>query len=161
KGIPLHRYQLEWCNWGAICVFIGVLLIVLLITLADPVVRLFRLELRYLGKQQETILTAKSDALESERIQTAMANRADSEAEIVAEKIEGNAGFPRHLETDTRHRSGYRANLVKTPEKATTHVSLKMDDTSSDRKTTQDDTGEGLKLLRETLKLIAFHHPGQ
>src|SRR5262249_10106885 len=30
KKIPLHPYQVEWCNWGAITVFIITLLIVLL-----------------------------------------------------------------------------------------------------------------------------------
>jgi hypothetical protein len=39
-------------------------------------------------------------------------------------------------------------------------VSSKIDDTSAERKTTPDDTGAGLKRLRETLKLIPFHSPG-
>ena len=47
KGIQLHPFQLEWIDWGAVTVFIAVLLIVLFITLADPVIRLIRLELRF------------------------------------------------------------------------------------------------------------------
>ncbi|MGE0129166.1 MAG: hypothetical protein AB7U82_13900 [Blastocatellales bacterium] len=89
KGIPLHPFQEEWIAWGAVTVFIAVLLIVLFITLADPVIRLIRLELRYLGKQQEKILEAKTDGLDSDMIQTAMAERADMEARLLADKIVG------------------------------------------------------------------------
>jgi hypothetical protein len=91
KSIELHPFQIEWIDWGAVTVFIAVLLIVLFITLADPVIRLIRLELRYLGKQQETILAAKSDALESDKIRSAMAERADYEADRLADQIIGAA----------------------------------------------------------------------
>jgi hypothetical protein len=91
KGIALHPFQIEWADWGAVTVFIAVLVIVLLVTLADPVIRLLRLELRYVGKQQEKILEAKTEALDSERIQAAMAGRADYEAEILADRILGDA----------------------------------------------------------------------
>lgn len=87
KGIALHDFQHAWVQWGAVTVFIGVLLIVLFITLADPVIRLIRLELRYLGKQQEKILEAKTDSLESDRIMEAMANRAEWEAGQLADQI--------------------------------------------------------------------------
>jgi hypothetical protein len=89
KGIALHPFQMEWIDWGAVTVFIMVLLIVLFITLADPVIRLIRLELRYMGKQQEKILEAKTDGLESEKIQAAMAERADQEAHQLALQIIG------------------------------------------------------------------------
>jgi hypothetical protein len=72
-----------------VTVFIAVLLIVLFITLADPVIRLVRLELRYLGKQQEKILEAKTDGLDSDKIQAAMAERADFEADKLATQIIG------------------------------------------------------------------------
>jgi hypothetical protein len=39
KGIPLNEFQQAWLAWGAVAVFIGVLVIVLAITLADPVIR--------------------------------------------------------------------------------------------------------------------------
>jgi MFS family permease len=91
KGIELHPFQQDWIDWGAVSVFIAVLLIVLLVTLADPVIRLLRLELRYLGKQQEKILEAKTEALDSEKIQTAMIGRANFEAEALADKILGAA----------------------------------------------------------------------
>jgi hypothetical protein len=91
KGIQLHPFQMEWIDWGAVTVFIAVLLIVLFITLADPVIRLIRLELRYMGKQQEKILEAKTEGLESEKIQAAMAERADFEAERLADQIVGSA----------------------------------------------------------------------
>lgn len=100
KKIPLSEFQQDWIDWGAVSVFVGVLLIVLVITLADPVIRLIRLELRYKGKQEETILTAKAEALDSEQIQTAMMARASYEAAQLAAKIEGEArskprlGFP-------------------------------------------------------------------
>jgi len=98
KGIQLHPFQLEWIDWGAVTVFIAVLLIVLFITLADPVIRLIRLELRYLGKQQEKILEAKTDGLDSDKIQAAMAERADYEADKLATQIIGSTypQLPRH-----------------------------------------------------------------
>ena len=42
KRIELSEFQMEWIDWGAVTVFIAVLLIVLFITLADPVIRLIR-----------------------------------------------------------------------------------------------------------------------
>jgi len=98
KGINLHPFQMEWIDWGAVTVFIAVLLIVLFITLADPVIRLIRLELRYQGKQQEKILEAKTEGLDSEKIQAAMAERADLEANQLALQIMGGARqqLPRH-----------------------------------------------------------------
>jgi hypothetical protein len=93
KGIPLHPWQEAWTNWGAVCVFIAVLLIVLGITLGDPIARLVRLDLRVWGEQQETILNAQKASLESERISTAMARRAEAEAEKLARQIEGESGY--------------------------------------------------------------------
>src|SRR5215470_8632949 len=87
KNIPLHPFQVEWVNWGAVTVFIAVLLVVLLITLADPLVRLVRLELRYIGMQQERILEAKTDGLNSEKVENAARERADYEAGQLAKKI--------------------------------------------------------------------------
>jgi hypothetical protein len=87
KGIELHPFQIDWISWGAVTVFIAVLLIVLFITLADPVIRLIRLELRFKGKQEETILEAKTNALESDRIRKAMEERADYEAGKLADSI--------------------------------------------------------------------------
>ncbi|MBS1790582.1 MAG: hypothetical protein JST85_22885 [Acidobacteria bacterium] len=89
KHLPLSPFQDAWLSWGAVSVFIGVLIFVLLITLSDPVTRLIRLEMRYLGKQQETILHAKSDGLDSEHIQAAMIERAELEARELAERIIG------------------------------------------------------------------------
>src|SRR5262245_25200910 len=91
KGIPLHRYQKAWIEWGAVTIFGAVLLVVLFITLADPVIRLIQLELRFKGRQEETILQAKADALDSDQISSAMANRANFEAGQLAQKIEGEA----------------------------------------------------------------------
>src|SRR5262249_43755111 len=110
KGISLHRYQTEWVEWGAVTVFIAVLILILLITLADPIARLVRLDLRYMGKQQETILTAKSEALDSERIRAAMVNRADAEAEKLAQQIEGES-FPREIDAGSSYRSGHHERL--------------------------------------------------
>lgn len=89
KHLPLAPFQEAWLSWGAVSVFIAVLIFVLLITLSDPVTRLIRLEMRYLGKQQETILHAKSDGLDSEHIQVAMIERAELEARELAERIIG------------------------------------------------------------------------
>jgi hypothetical protein len=63
--------------------------------------------------------------------------------------------FPDELEISTRSRNSRRADFEAT------HVSSKNGDTDSHRKTTQDDTGEGLRRLREALQLISFHTPGQ
>lgn len=87
KGLGLHPFQEAWIGWGAVTVFVAVLLIVLAITLADPVIRLIRLELKYTGRQQEIILEAKTEGLESERIQAAMADRAEWEASELAARI--------------------------------------------------------------------------
>lgn len=89
KHQTLSPFQEAWLSWGAVSVFIAVLIFVLLITLSDPVTRLIRLEMRYLGKQQETILHAKSDGLDSEHIQLAMVERAEIEARELAERIIG------------------------------------------------------------------------
>ncbi|MCI0660435.1 MAG: hypothetical protein L0220_05115 [Acidobacteria bacterium] len=91
KGIGLNSFQQAWLAWGAVAVFIGVLIIVLAITLADPIIRLIRLELRYQGRQQETILEAKTAGLSSDRIQSAMATRAEYEAGQLATRIMGGA----------------------------------------------------------------------
>jgi len=98
KHVELSEFQMEWIDWGAVTIFIAVLLIVLFITLADPVIRLIRLELRYIGKQQEKILEAKTEGLESDKIQAAMAERADWEADRLADQIIGSAypNLPRH-----------------------------------------------------------------
>jgi hypothetical protein len=89
KGIPLADFQYAWISWGAVSVFIVVLLIVLAITLGDPVIRLIRLDLRFKGRQEETILEAKTAALDSEQIQHAMTARADIEADQLATRILG------------------------------------------------------------------------
>lgn len=96
KRIPLAPFQEAWLSWGAVSIFIAVLIIVLAITLADPVGRLLRLELKYLGKQHETIIQAKSEGLESEHVQLAMVERAEIEARMLAEKIlgEGTGQLP-------------------------------------------------------------------
>jgi hypothetical protein len=111
KGIQLHPFQESWISWGAVSIFIGVLLIVLFITLADPVIRLLRLELRYQGKQQEKILEAKTDALDSDKLQAAMAERADWEADKLATQIIGNATgqLPRHNPTYASGGAGYQS----------------------------------------------------
>ncbi len=89
KHLEMSGFQRIWLSWGAVSVFIGVLVLVLLITLADPVSRLLRLELRALGKQHEAVLQAKMDGLDSDRVQQAMLNRANAEAEKQATWIEG------------------------------------------------------------------------
>jgi len=90
KKLTLSPFQDAWLAWGAVSVFIGVLVFVLLITLSDPVTRLIRLEMRYLGKQQESILHAKSDGLDSEHIKLAMLERAEIEARELATRIVGD-----------------------------------------------------------------------
>jgi len=148
KGIPLSPFQQEWVSWAAVCVFVGVLLLILAITLSDPIARLIRLEIRYWGKQQETIISAKTDALESERIQTAMSTRADNEAERLAQVIEGEVTFPSQLDSGSSHRSGHRERLeipAQKKETAKKHASF---------------NPEGLRGLREALKDISFRLHG-
>lgn len=73
------------------------------------------------------------------------------------------ADEPQHVadefpdEIDTEKRSLIRRPRLENPPK---HVSKKNDDTDAQRKSTQDGA-EGLKRLRETLKLISFHNPGR
>lgn len=106
KGFTLSPFQHAWLGWGAVTVFIGVLLCVLFITLADPVIRLIRLELKYTGRQQEIILDAKTEGLESDRIQTAMASRADWEAQELADRIM-NGGRSRGATAQGESRAGF------------------------------------------------------
>jgi len=116
KHIQLSAFQQAWIDWGAVSVFIVVLwgavsvfivvlLIVLFITLSDPVIRLIRLELRFKGKQEETILQAKAEALDSNQIASAMASRATFEAAQLAAKIEGESARA------SRPRLGYAARI--------------------------------------------------
>jgi hypothetical protein len=114
KGIELDSFQQAWVQWGAVMVFIAVLLIVLFITLADPVIRLIRLELRYLGKQQEKILEAKTEGLESERVREAMAARAEHEADLLATRIIREGRSLPALGASASHRSyiGFQTGAV-------------------------------------------------
>lgn len=91
RKTTLAPFQEAWLNWGAVSVFIAVLIFVLLITLADPITRLLRLELRYEGKRKETVIQAKSAGLDSDRVMEAMIARAEIEAEELAEQIIGNS----------------------------------------------------------------------
>ena len=91
KNLQLHPFQEAWLSWGAVSIFIAVLVIVLAITLSDPVIRLVRLEMRYMGRQQEIILEAKTEGLESEKLHAAMADRAEWEAGQLAARILGGA----------------------------------------------------------------------
>ncbi len=111
KSIELTPFQDAWLSWGAVTVFIAVLLIVLSITLADPVIRLIRLDLKYLGKQQEIIIEAKTGGLDSEQILQAMARRADREANELAERIIGN---PRSITASTHEVPGF-GRVVQSP----------------------------------------------
>jgi hypothetical protein len=111
KHISPSQFQQGWLNWGAVSVFIGVLVIVLLITLADPVSRLLRLELRYTGRQQETIIQAKTDGLDAPEVQEAMIMRAQIEAEILADTIigkSGNRGSRLQMQPQVGHFTGGR-----------------------------------------------------
>jgi hypothetical protein len=94
KHLALSDFQTAWLSWGAVSVFIGVLVLVLFITLADPVARLIRLDLRASGRQQEAIIQAKNDAVNSEHVQDAMIERAEIEARQLAEKIVGGSEMP-------------------------------------------------------------------
>ena len=107
KNIPLHPFQYAWVSWAAITVFIAVLLIVLFITLSDPVIRLIRLELRYAGKQQEKILEAKTDGLDSDHVQEAMASRAEWEARQLADRIMGEAPMSRATANASKNEIGF------------------------------------------------------
>jgi hypothetical protein len=89
KGIPLNGFQEAWLSWGAVSVFIAVLVIVLIISMADPVATLTRQELRIQGKQQSTILHAREEGIESEDVQIAMVERAQLEGRELADRIIG------------------------------------------------------------------------
>ena len=89
KSIPLAPFQQAWLAWGAVSVFIAVLIFVLLITIADPVSRLLRMELRYQGRKHETVIHAKQAGLDSELVQTALLERAAIEAEQFADEVIG------------------------------------------------------------------------
>jgi hypothetical protein len=92
KKIPLHPYQQAWLAWGAVSVFIGVLVLVLAIRLVDPVIRLLRLDLIFFGKRDETLIRARSEGLDSEKVQQAIAQRSDMEAEKLANRLLTSGG---------------------------------------------------------------------
>lgn len=64
KRVPLAPFQQSWIDWGAVTVFVVVLLTTLLVTLADPVIRLMRLQLRLLGLQREREIERQAEQLE-------------------------------------------------------------------------------------------------
>lgn len=104
KSIQLSGFQEAWLSWGAVSVFIAVLLIVLVISMSDPMARLMRQELRIQGKQQSTILYAREDGIQSESVQEAMLERAEWEGQQLANQI---AGASRQV--------GYGSARVNTP----------------------------------------------
>jgi hypothetical protein len=108
KNIPLADFQHGWIQWGAVTVFIGVLILTVLITLADPIIRLMRLELRYVGKEQEVIIQAKTGALDDDVIYQAMQARAQGEAQRLVRKIQGapDPASARSVGFDVRVESG-------------------------------------------------------
>jgi hypothetical protein len=112
KNIPLQPFQHGWISWGAISVFVAILLIVLMITLADPVTRILRLELRYMGKRDETIIQAKTESLESDKIRAALEERAEYEAQRLAEKII-NEGRQLPPAGGATHRPGFQPSTAK------------------------------------------------
>ena len=89
KKLPLSSFQEAWLSWGAVSVFIAVLVIVLVISMSDPMSKLVRQELRIQGKQQSTVLYAREDGIESESVRSAMLERADWEGEQLARQIAG------------------------------------------------------------------------
>jgi len=120
KHLELAPSQHAWLSWGAVSVFIAVLVIVLLITCFDPVTRLIRLEMRYLGKQQETILSAKTGGLESDRITQAYQERAEWEATQLANSIIGHArqvGYGSASEKQPQFSAPFRPTRRRTPGK--------------------------------------------
>ena len=64
KRVTLAPFQQSWIDWGAVTVFIVVLLTTLFVTLADPVIRLMRLQLRLLGLQREKEIERQAEQLE-------------------------------------------------------------------------------------------------
>lgn len=91
KGMPLNSFQEAWISWGAVSVFIVVLVLVLVITMADPAATLTRQDLRIQGKQQRTVLTARESAIESDQVNAAMQEREEWESEQLASQIVGTA----------------------------------------------------------------------
>ncbi len=119
KGIPLNEFQQAWIGWGAVAVFVGVLIVVLAIILSDPAIRLTMLDLRIQGTQQETLLRAKRSALRSKRVQAAMAKLADTEAEKLARRIEAGSNAEGELGADHLwHRTDGRWTLEKSGQSA-------------------------------------------
>lgn len=91
KSIPLSGFQEAWLSWGAVSVFIAVLVLILVITMADPVAKLTRQDLRIQGKQQSTILDAREEGIESEDVKNALGERAAWEGRLLADQIIGES----------------------------------------------------------------------
>ena len=87
KGLPLSDFQNGWLSWGAPVSFIVVFVLVVLLNLLEPVARLLRQENKVMGKQQETLLQARDEALDSDRVKQALVVAAKIEADNLAEQI--------------------------------------------------------------------------
>lgn len=103
KRIPLHPFQQSWLAWGAVSIFIAVLVVVLAIRLVDPLIRLLRLELRFLGKRDETVIIARREGLDSEVVHQAMAQRSEMEAEKLAARLLGTGEYPRPVQLPAKN----------------------------------------------------------
>lgn len=89
KKMTLSEFQNGWLSWGAISVLIAAALFWLGTFFRDPSSQAERQALIIEGNQQMAILSAKDEALYSERVQRALLNRGEQEAEDMAGIIEG------------------------------------------------------------------------
>jgi hypothetical protein len=95
KRIELAAFQRQWVSWGAVSVFIFVLVLVLCVKLSDPFIRFITLELRYRGKKHDTILTAKAQGLNSAAVSEALAVRTERESGVLVAEILGDNNGPK------------------------------------------------------------------
>jgi len=120
KKLALTPFQDAWLSWGAVSVFIAVLVIWVVIALSDPVAKLQRQELRIQGKQQEMILSAREEGSSSEATQSALLERAEWEGQQLANQIIGNSrqiGYGNAKQTRPQFSAPFRPTRRRTPGK--------------------------------------------
>lgn len=87
KKIPLNSFQHNWISWAAPTVFIVVLIVVILISLCEPVAQLLRQENRIMGRQHEVLLQARDEAIDSNDVKKALGAAALIEGRALGQQI--------------------------------------------------------------------------
>lgn len=108
KHLALNGFQEAYLEWGAWVVLLGVAVVAVLLLLLHPFERLMRKEITVYGRQTETLINAKSEALRSHAVREALQTRMQTESQELAQRIAGNShgsgGAPPRVATTAARR---------------------------------------------------------